>query len=215
MQEPSTDAGKCIPCSPYAAAKWAGAAYARMFHEVFGLPVVVVRPFMVYGPGQPAGKVIPYIIRSFMDGEQPKIGPGSQGVDWIYIDDVVRGLLETAHAKGVEGRTLDLGSGTAVPLSVVVAEIAALLPTSPRPVFGSASRPLERLKVADTETTWRLLGWRAEVSIREGLRRTVAHWRSVERARPALQSRLMAGVGANLVWLGDATKSSALSMGLM
>jgi nucleoside-diphosphate-sugar epimerase len=197
MQEPMIADGKCVPCSPYAAAKWAGAAYASMFHEVFGLPVVVVRPFMVYGPGQPAGKVIPYIIRSFLEGERPKIGPGSQGVDWIYIDDVVRGLLEAATAKGVEGRTLELGSGRAVPLSVVVDEIAALVPTARRPEFGTVSRPLEQLKVADAEATWRMLGWRAEVSIREGLRRTVAYWRAAASTdRPAAQGRLMGGVGA-------------------
>lgn len=66
-------------------AKAAGAAYARMFHQVFGLSVVVVRIFMVYGPGQSIGKVIPYIIRSLLEGTAPRISRGDQlitGCTW-------------------------------------------------------------------------------------------------------------------------------------
>jgi len=215
-QEPEIVNGQCIPCSPYAAAKVAGGAYARMFHEVFGLRVVVVRPFMVYGPGQSPGKVIPYMIRSLLAGESPKLGQASHAVDWIYVDDAVRGLIEAAVVGGIEGQTLDLGSGRAVPLSAVADEIAALLRTTQRPKFGAVSRPLEPSRVADAQATWRKLGWRAEVSMREGLRRTVAYWRAAASpAHPGSQSRLLGGLGAPLLSLGDFAQHGALAMGFL
>lgn len=204
MQEPEIVDGRCTPCSPYAAAKWAGAGYARMFHAVFGLPVVIVRPFMVYGPGQPPAKVIPYMIRSFLDGESPKVGDGSQAIDWIYVDDVVEGMIKAATANAAVGQTLELGSGQAVPLASVAHEIAALLGTGCQPQFGSVARPLEQLRVADTQSTERLLDWRPEISMREGLQRTIAYWRA-QRGSGASKSRvaLWGSVSANLMVLGD------------
>lgn len=177
MQEPAAADGQSVPFSPYAAAKWAGAAYARMFHQVFGLPVVVVRPFMVYGPGQAMGKVIPYIIRSLLHGKSPQIAQGGQLVDWVYVDDVVAGIVAAGAKPGVEGKTLELGSGQAVPLAAIADDIARLLQTSVRPEFGSVARPLEQLRVADVEETWRLLGWRAVVPMQQGLKNTIAYCR--------------------------------------
>lgn len=177
MQEPASEDGQSVPCSPYAAAKWAGAAYARMFHQVFGLPVVVVRPFMVYGPGQPVGKVIPYIIRSLLQGKSPQIAQGGQLVDWVYVDDVVAGILQAAVTPGVEGKTLELGSGRAVPLAAIVDDIATLLQSSVKAEFGTVARPLEQLRVADVDETWRLLRWRAVVPMYQGLQNTIEYFR--------------------------------------
>jgi len=178
---------------------------------VFALPVVVVRPFMVYGPGQAPSKVIPYMIRSFMDDESPKIADGSQGVDWVYIDDVIDGLIKAATTPGIEGRTLEVGSGQAVPLATVADEIAALVPTSRQPEFGACARPLERLQVADAETTWRVLGWRAEIPMREGLRRTVEYWRAQRSAASTSRAALWGGVSANLLTLGEFARDASLS----
>jgi len=208
MQEPQFIEGRCAPCSPYAAAKFASAGYARMFHEVFDLPIVIVRPFMVYGPGQAPAKVIPYMIHSFLDGESPRVGDASQAIDWIYVDDVIDGMIKAATAKGIEGRTLDLGTGHCVTLAVVASQIASLLGTSGQPEFGPSARPLEQLRVADAQATERLLDWRPEVSMQEGLRRTVDYWRA-QRTSNASTSRvaLWTGASANLVLLGDLARS--------
>ncbi len=61
LQEPVGGSPDVVPPSPYGAAKWAAAAYARMFHALYGTPVVIVRPSMVYGPGQgDLDKIVPY-----------------------------------------------------------------------------------------------------------------------------------------------------------
>jgi len=96
------------PCSPYAAAKWAASGYARMFHALYQVPVVVAKIFMVYGPGQlDYTKLIPYVTLSLLRGEAPMLSSGARLVDWIYVDDVVDGLIGCAQAPGIEGRTVN------------------------------------------------------------------------------------------------------------
>ena len=66
------------PSSPYAAAKWAASGYGRMFHSLFQTPVVILRPFMVYGPAQAPSKLIPSVISSLLSGNSPRISSGKQ-----------------------------------------------------------------------------------------------------------------------------------------
>ena len=85
FMEPVGHPGDLTPTSPYAAAKWASAAYVRMFHSLYRVPVTTGRVFMVYGPGQQdATKLVPYTINCLLKGERPKISSGRRLVDWIY-----------------------------------------------------------------------------------------------------------------------------------
>lgn len=174
LTEPS--AAREAPGSPYAAAKLTASLYGRMFNALYGLSVVITRPFVAYGPGQQPGKVIPYVIRSLLRGEPPKLSSGLLESDWIYIDDVVEGLLRAGQIAGIGGAEIDLGSGERVSLRTVVEKIEALIGAPVRPEFGAqAERPLERSPVADTAAASRILqGWRPVFSLDEGLRRTIA-----------------------------------------
>ena len=64
-----------------------------MFFRLYGTPVVIVRPFMTYGPGQDIRKLIPHVIVSLLNGEAPKLSSGQQQFDWIYVDDVTDGFV--------------------------------------------------------------------------------------------------------------------------
>ena len=93
LEEPEPGQNEATPISPYAAAKWASSAYSRMFHQLYQTPVVLVRPFMTYGPGQNVRKIIPSVTLSLLQSEPPKLASGQRQVDWIYIDDVISGML--------------------------------------------------------------------------------------------------------------------------
>ncbi|MGH9886050.1 MAG: NAD-dependent epimerase/dehydratase family protein [bacterium] len=185
LEEPDADDNP-IPSSPYAASKWAGSVYARMFHRVYALPVVIARVFMVYGPGQSEPtKLIPSVIRTLSRGEAPRISAGDRPVDWIYVDDVVTGLLRAADASGLDGCTIDLGTGVLTTVGDVVRHLAALFPGAPAPLFGSvAARPFEQVRAADVEATRRALGWAPAVSVAEGLAATVASARASQQVGP-------------------------------
>jgi len=174
LTEPLATEPNSIPSSPYAAAKWACGAYGRMFHALFQLPVVFVRPFMTYGPRQQAGKLIPYVTASLLSGEPPKLSSGTWKADWIYIDDVVEGLVSASHVASIEGSIFDLGSGVLTPIREVVGQLVEIIDSKTQPVFGALpDRPMEPLRTADIATSFQKLGWRPKVSLREGLQRTV------------------------------------------
>ena len=164
-----------FPSSPYAAGKWASSAYARMFNRLYKTPVVIARIFMTYGPGEPnPNKIIPYVITSLLHGESPKISSGTREVDWIYVDDVVDGLILAAQATDVEGHTVDLGSGVLVPIRKVVENLVDIIGTDLKPLFGSIpDRPMEQVRVANIGVTRERIGWEPKTSLEKGLRCTV------------------------------------------
>jgi nucleoside-diphosphate-sugar epimerase len=178
MEAPDLFAGEA-PGSPYAAAKAGQALYAQLFHALYAAPIVSARIFMVYGPGQrDLTKLVPYTILEGLAGRAPQLQNAERALDWIYVDDVARGLAALAKAPAIEGQTLDLGSGTATPVAEVAARIARAT-GGPTPVNG-VSAPLPRAleRVADRAATLAATGFAPEVDLDDGLARTVAWYRT-------------------------------------
>jgi nucleoside-diphosphate-sugar epimerase len=169
------------PCSPYAAAKAAASGYARMFAELYGVAAVVARVFMVYGPGpQDRDKLVPYVIERLLARQPVQLSSGRRRVDWVFVEDVADGLVRLgAAADRLAGRTIDLGSGELVTTAEVVRRLYAVLAVGEEPPLGSLpDRAGEVERVARAEETERRLGWRARVSLDEGLARTAAWFQS-------------------------------------
>lgn len=179
LEEPDERADE-VPASPYAVAKWGASAYARLFAAHYGTAVALARLFMVYGPAQPdPSKLVPYVIRSLLRGEAPAVSAGSRPVDWIYVDDVIEGLLALGpRAAELAGETVELGSGELVPVRGVVERLAAIVGAGVAPRFGAIpERPMERVRAADVDATSLRIGWRPRTPLDEGLERTVAWYR--------------------------------------
>jgi nucleoside-diphosphate-sugar epimerase len=176
MEEPDASEPLPVPRSPYAAAKYAAGGYARMFHALYEVPVVVARIFMVYGPGQrDLRKLVPYVTLSLLRRQTPKLSSGSRLVDWIYVDDVIGGLLAAARAADAVGGTFDLGSGTCNSVRDVALRLSEIIDPGARLAFGDLpDRPLEVARRANVSETLERLGWCASVSIEDGLARTAA-----------------------------------------
>lgn len=176
QEEPDLDqSSQAVPASPYAAAKWAASAYARMCHALYQTPVTIARVFMVYGPGQKdTKKLIPYTILSILDGTAPSLTSGERPVDWIYVQDVVEGLLAMAKSEGLDGRTVDLGSGSLVTVRSIVETLAEMIDNDVQPKFGTvAERPMEQVRKANHQETYDLIGWRSRFSLEKGLTETI------------------------------------------
>lgn len=176
MEEP--EAGE-VPASPYAAAKGASSLYARFFRAAYSTPVVTARVFMVYGPAQhDVTKVVPASILAALDGRRPPISSGARPVDWLYAEDAARGLLALAAAPGVEGETLDLGSGELVTVREMVERICRLMGVEGPEVGALPDRPRETVRRAEPGLTLARAGWRPEVGLDDGLARTIAWYRA-------------------------------------
>jgi nucleoside-diphosphate-sugar epimerase len=168
-----------VPSSPYAAAKFASSAYARMFHALYQLPVVILRVFMVYGPGQKDfTKLIPYVTLSCLQRTPPKITSGERLIDWIYVDDVIEGFIAAAQAPSIEGHTIDIGSGKLISIHEIVQQLVTLIGGEVQPLFGTLpDRPLEPIRVANVANTEARLGWKPKFSLEEGLLTTIDWYR--------------------------------------
>jgi UDP-glucose 4-epimerase len=174
-----TDAAGEAPCSPYAAAKTAASSYARMFHRLYSLPVVVARLFMVYGPDQKDdAKLVPYVIQSLLRGQAPRLSSGRRLVDWVFVEDVVEGLIAASTAPCIEGQTIDFGSGEMTSIRNVVDRIGSLLDSPLQPQLGALpDRPMEPVVRADIQRSFELTGWRPATTLDAGLKRTVEWYR--------------------------------------
>ena len=169
---------RASPSPSSAAAKWAASGYGRMFHSLYRTPVVILRPFMVYGPAQARSKLIPSTILSLLGGNAPRISSGERRADWVYVDDVIDGFVSAASAPGIEGATIDLGSGSLVAIRAIVARLVAMVGHDLGAVFGAVpDRPAENETVADTAMASATLDWAVKTSLESGLLQTVDWYR--------------------------------------
>ncbi len=170
------------PVSAYSVAKAAATLYVRMLHQSQGCPVVVVRPFVVYGPGQSRG-LVPFAVRAALEDRAFDTTEGTQCRDFVYVEDIARGFLAAGDTPGVDGEIFNLGSGVETPIRELL-KTCCRLAGGGRPNFGAIPlREGEILRMqADITKAGRLLGWQPEVSLEEGLQRMIEAFRSAPAA---------------------------------
>jgi UDP-N-acetylglucosamine/UDP-N-acetyl-alpha-D-glucosaminouronate 4-epimerase len=171
-----------LPISPYAAAKLAAEGYCRSFAEVYGLETVSLRYFNVFGPRQdPTSEyaaAVPKFIARLMAGERPTVfGDGEQSRDFAYVENIVEANVLALHAQGIAGEVYNVGSGESVTLNRLLDELRDLLETDIEAEY-VAGRPGDvRHTLADISSARADFGYEPTVSLREGLRRTIEHFR--------------------------------------
>ena len=165
--------------SPYAATKIAADQLALSYHKSFGTPVTVLRPFNTFGPRQSARAVIPALLYQLITGKKEvELGRLDTRRDFTFVHDTVRGFLATARAVGVEGETVQLGTGSAVSVQElfdlacsVVGVRDVVIKTDPRRLRPDASEVLVLL--SDPSKAKARLGWAPEVTFAAGIEETV------------------------------------------
>lgn len=179
MDEYKDEAGVPSPPSPYGASKMASSAYAKMFHSLYDLPIVIAKIFMTYGPNQKDHeKLVPYTILSLLKGKRPKFGTGKRMVDWIYVSDVVDGLLKMLVTPGLEGKSVELGTGKLVSIKDVILHIFKHLNIENAPSFGTLpDRAMEKTVVAKVKRTKKMIDWEPKVDMQVGIKHTVNWYR--------------------------------------
>jgi NAD dependent epimerase/dehydratase len=162
--------------SPYSATKIASDALGLSFSRSFGLPVTIVRPFNAYGPRQSARAVIPTIISQALSGADLRLGTLATTRDFTFVEDTARAFVAIGGAEAAVGEVVNAGSGTEVTIGEVVDKVAAIVGREltvltddqrVRPEKSEVSRLL-----SDSSKAAQLAGWKAEVGLEEGLRRT-------------------------------------------
>ncbi len=166
------------PQSPYSASKIGADAIALSFHNAFDLNVTVVRPFNTYGPRQSARAIIPSIITQIASGKREiMVGDLTPTRDFNYVTDTCRGFIEIAKTPGIAGEEINIATQREVSMETTLKTIAKLMDadinwvTDPERLRPSGSEVFRLL--GSNEKITSLTNWRPEVSLEEGLRRTI------------------------------------------
>jgi nucleoside-diphosphate-sugar epimerase len=160
------------PLSPYAASKKGAEALAHTYHHLHGIDVTIPRYFTVYGPaGRPDMSVFRFIRRIAEDEPIIVFGDGRQSRDFTYVDDIARGTIAALRPLGFE--VVNLGGDHAVELAYIIDRIGEILGKTPKIDYGPFHPADVRATSADISKARELLGFEPQVSIEEGLRRSV------------------------------------------
>jgi nucleoside-diphosphate-sugar epimerase len=170
------------PIAPYAVAKLACEGYCRSFGEVYGLETVALRYFNVFGPRQDPrsqyAAVIPNFITGLMARERPTVfGDGEQSRDFTYVQNVVEANVQAMDAQGVAGEVFNVACGEQTTLNRILELLRELLDVDIQAEY-VAPRPGDvRDSLADISHAQKSLGYEPGIDLREGLRRTIEHYR--------------------------------------
>lgn len=184
VEGPITEDQPSKPQSPYAASKVAADAWVTACHLSYDLAAVILRPFNTYGPRQSERSVIPSIIRQVVDPGCPaiQIGNAAGARDFMYVEDTVKAFLAVAALDGFG--VYNAGTGKSICIQALVWRIMKLARKSKEIKVAEERQRPERSEVthllADATKLTMATGWKPEVDLDEGLRRTIAWWKDYE-----------------------------------
>jgi nucleoside-diphosphate-sugar epimerase len=176
---PKSEEMPTSPLSPYALQKLVSEQYMLLFMRLYGLETVTIRYFNVFGPRQdpssPYSGVISLFLRALVEGKAPVIhGDGGQTRDFTYVANVVDGVLRAAEAPGAAGEVINVATSRRISLNELFAVLKKLTGSSLTPTHGPARAGDVRDSQADISKAQHVLGYRPQVSLEEGLKRTLA-----------------------------------------
>ncbi len=173
-----------MPLSPYAAAKLSGEYYCQAFFHSYGLETVGIRYFNVFGPRQdpdsPYSAVIPIFVSRILSGQRPIIyGDGLQSRDFTYVANIVHGNMLAAERPNIGGRVINVADGGQTTLLQLMRLLNQFLGKSVEADFHPARVGDVRESLADITLARKLLGYEPQIRFEEGLKRTIAYYRSL------------------------------------
>ncbi|WP_276353622.1 dTDP-glucose 4,6-dehydratase [Cohnella caldifontis] len=171
------------PASPYAGAKIGAENMVLSYYHAYGLPTVVIRPFNTYGPFQKTGGeggVVAIFLKNKLAGKTLNIyGDGTQTRDLLYVEDCARFVVEAGYSDAVNGEIVNAGLGR----DISVNDLAKLIVgDESRIVHVEHIHPQSEIQklLCNSAKADRMLGWKPEVSLEEGIRRTEEWIRSTD-----------------------------------
>jgi nucleoside-diphosphate-sugar epimerase len=174
--ESLSESGPCEPESLHGITKVAATLYARAKARADGRPIVTLRLFSTYGPGDNPRRLVPRAIAGALSGTPISLSRPEIARDWIFVDDVVSLYLEAAaRASELRGRAFNAGTGRKVDLKEIVDMILHITSSQAEVRWGVFPAPKhdDYPWIADMGQTFGAFHWRPQVSLQEGLKRTI------------------------------------------
>ncbi|MFA5824714.1 MAG: NAD-dependent epimerase/dehydratase family protein [Gallionellaceae bacterium] len=172
---PFVESMREAPISAYSFSKQCATHLTQLMHCSFGLPVVILRPSVAYGPAQRDDMFLSALIQTLLRGEEFSMTLGEQTRDYVYVSDLVDALLRAGYCPDVEGEVINIGSGKPIQIARLVDRVEGLLGCA-----GLVRRGALEYRTGEPMEYWldiskakQLLGWMPKTSLDDGLRSTV------------------------------------------
>jgi len=171
---PQFETQREAPISPYSCAKVASTYFLQTLFKTEKFPAVVLRPFLVYGPGQGEERFIPQIIKGCMSNQKFPASKGEQLRDFCFIDDIVQAIFCALDSNKAHGEVINIASGKPVPIKKMIDLIVSVI-GSGRPQFGQIPyRKGENMALyGDITKAKKLLDWKPSIGLEQGLAETI------------------------------------------
>lgn len=158
----------------YAVSKLAGEHLAHAYHRQYKLPIVTVRPFNVYGPGQTGEGAIQIFIKRALKNEDIHIdGDGNQIRAWCFVDDFVECLVSCIEDKRAIGESFNIGNSRAVITILGLAQtVCRVLKSNSKIIFDPPLSADIAIRIPSVEKTFSHLGFKAKIDLEEGILKT-------------------------------------------
>ncbi len=172
------------PLSPYASSKLSGESYCKAFSQGFGLETVVLRYFNVFGPRQDPeseySAVIPRFVAMILAGQDPIIyGDGQQSRDFVFVTDIAKANRLAATVESAAGGTFNIGRGERTTLLELLNDLQEILGQKISPQHHPPRAGDVRDSLADITEARSRLCFEPDVTVRDGLKQSVAYYRSL------------------------------------
>jgi len=176
-QQPVNETAPTDPRSPYAVSKLAAEFYVQTIGRLWGIESVCLRVFNAYGPGQHLppvhAPVIPYFLRqAHQNGTLVIHGDGSQTRDYVYVDDVVQGMVAAATAPDIDRLTINIGSGREVSVRELVRMVSSVTGNEPEVVYNPRNDGGPVRMCSDISLARKKLGYLPTIPLEDGLKMT-------------------------------------------
>lgn len=163
------------PSTPYGFAKTASTHFIQMLARNIDFPAIVLRPFLIYGPGQKMDRFVPYVVENCLNKNNFDITDGKQIKDFIYIDDFIELVFcSIFSSNAMNGRIFNVASGNPISIKEVI-DIIQKICNGGNPIFGSKRIPKKENKnlYAELDYVKSSLNWEPKITIEEGLLKVI------------------------------------------
>lgn len=164
----------------YAVSKLATEHLAHNYFVQYGLPTVAIRPFNIFGPGQVGSGAIHHFVVRALKGEPLTVhNDGSQIRSWCYIDDIIDGVLRALKRGSAIGQSFNIGNPrSTLTIYKLAEEVVRLAGSDSEVKFKHWPYPDVELRIPDINKARELLGFEPKVELEEGLKKTIAWYRT-------------------------------------
>ena len=178
LSSPLSESIREAPISPYSCAKLAATQLIQMLAKTENFPGVVLRFFLVYGPGQGIGRFLPQVIQGCLNNSIFPTSQGEQLRDFCYVEDIVDAMLLAATMSSAQGEVINIASGVPVTIREMIEKIHFLVGQG-QPEYGQIPyRPGENMSLfAEVSKAKSILNWVANTPLEVGLQKTIGFYK--------------------------------------